>query len=397
MSCRSAGRSARSSSSTDSNSDLALKQYTDRTNKPNPRFEIKLEGLGPDLYEIDVTVRATTYISTVERSIRDYPDLEIKESDTVMLYRDDKILQRTGRVGSSTAPIQYHVFRDLRNEPTRSTRALTTSSTPTDIGEEYVASLPLPRFGSGDITTVAEIRHTYARMNGIDDPNTLILRLVGGLRTGPLEGNDWQYGKIAEWLPEDIVVTRLLRPSYLVLRGYGKEYLYQDPCAGGDSFGAGGIKRWLTNKLIRRVHPTLETQISVSAFDISLYVGERLLSRDTSLVEWTTEIEFRLPPDVEKAFTTEEEWLCPTLECDVCGETVPYEPPQVSANCAHEPSVCTPCVHRWVSKCLIDDGWNKARCPECSEPLAYHEVKAFASKEAFERSSTSSASEVLLS
>ena len=386
MSYRSRNRATRSYSSKDSNTDLAPSEYSARTNKEaNPRFPIKLEGLGDDLYTINVTVRATTLMLSVERNIRAYPGMDIQESDSVYLYRDDKILLRSDRVGSNSQTIQFHVFRDLSNDYTRSTQVLTASSTPSSVGEVHVAIHPLPRNGFDDPTTVAEVRRTYARREGIRDPNTLIVRLVGGLRTGPVEGNDWQFGKVAEWLPDNIVVTQLLRPSYLVLRGCGKEYLYQVPCADGDGFSVGRVKQWLVNKLVRSVHHALKSRISVDAPNIYLYLDDKLLSRDTLIVEWTAEIDFRLPADVEKAFVTEEAWLCPTSECPVCREAIRYEPPRVSASCTHKPSVCTPCVSQWVSLCLAKDGWNKARCPECSEPLEYHEIKAYASTEQFDR------------
>lgn len=386
MSYRSRDRATRSYSARDSSTDLAPSEYSARTNKEtNPRFSIMLEGLDDDLPKMSATARATTLMLSIERYIRDHSGMNIQESDSVYLYRDHQILLRNDRVGENPEAIQFHVFRGPSNDRTRSTQVLTASSTTSSVGEVHVDIHPLPRDGSDDPTTVGEMRLMYARRKRIEDPNTLMVRLAGGLRTGLVEGTEWRLGRVAEWHPNDIVVTRLLRPSYLVLRGCGKEYLCQIPCADEYGLSVGRVKNWLANKLIPGVHHAFKSRISVDTADISLYVDDELLSRDTTLVKWTAEIEFRLPADSEKAFVAEEAWLCPTSECPVCSETFRYEPLRVSANCTHEPSVCTSCVRKWISTCFNRDGWNKARCPECSEPLEYHDIKAHASKEEFER------------
>lgn len=386
MSYRSRDPATGSYSSRDSDTDLAPNGYSGRTHKKaNSIFSIVLEGLGEGLPPINTTVQPTTLIGTVERCIRENPSMHIQSSDSVYLYRGQEIFLPSDRVGENPRNLQYRVFRDPSNNYTRPRAVHTASSTPSSVGEEHVGIHPLPRRDSDEPTTLAEMRLEHARRKGMKNPNTLIVRLVGGMRTGPVEGDEWRLGRITEWNPNEIVITKLLRPYYLVLRGCGNEYLYQSPCGDEDGFSVGGVKEWLANKLIPSVHHALRSRISVDPRDISLYLNDELLCRDTTLVEWTAEIEFRLPDDVKNAFLEEEAWLCPTSVCSVCSETTPDKPLQVSANCTHEPSVCMSCVSQWVSVRLAEDGWNTARCPECPEPLNYHEIKAYASKEEFER------------
>lgn len=375
-------------SSEGSDSDHSSSGYWARTDtEENSRYRIELQGLKRGLLTIEITVRPTTLIRDIEQSIRNHTDLHLQESDSVYLYKHEEILMRTDRVGNNSHNLQYDVFPDWSNDYVPSTEVLTASSTPSSVGEAHVGIHPLPRHGSDDATTLAEVRRMHADRKGIKDPNALIVRLVGGLRPGPVEGNDWQLGRIADyWVPNEIVVTKLLRPSYLVLLGCGKEYLYQVPCADGDIFTIGRAKQWLADKLIRDVHHESKSQISVDPRDISLYQDDELLSAsDTTFVEQTAKIGFRLPADIEKAFVADEAWLCPTSECFVCRERFRHKPSQVSESCSHKPSVCAICVGQWVFLCLVRDGWNKARCPECFEPLEYHEIKKCVSKQQFER------------
>ena len=380
------GRPTRSSSSRYSRSDLSPTEHSSRTSETSPRYQITLDGLQRGTRRISATVKPTTRVGIIERAIRDHPDMEIEKSDTVILYRGDRLLLPSERLGNDSRPLQYHVFRDQSDTPTTySPQVATTTSTHSGSGEEHVATLPLPRANSQELTTVAEVRRTYARRRGIEDANAIIIRLIGGLRPGPVEGDDWQLRKVAAWDPDDMIATILLQPSYIVLRGYGKEYLYQVSCHGEDGISVGGLKWWLRNRIIRCVHLTMNTRISVDIADILLSLDDVPLSRDTSVVKWTSKIEFTLSPAVEAAFTMEERWLCPSFDCFLCQETICSRAPTVSANCNHEPKVCAPCVRRWVSTCLVKDGWNRARCPECSVSLAYHEIKAHAPEDDFER------------
>lgn len=348
-------------------------------------MEITIQGLDDGSLTMTARLRPGSRTRKVERAIRRYLGPDIQEGDTVEIYRDGEILRAYDRVGDDTQLLHYRVFpaRDPERPPSEEDAA------PTDT---HVAGIPrgmrpFPAYSLEAPTTVAQVRKSLARASGIQDPNTIVVHLVGGPRAGPLEGNDWQLRQAVKWQHREIVVTERPCRSYIILHGCGKEYLWQTPRQDEDGVSVGALKQWLKNTLIRRVHPTLDTQILVDPGDISLYVDNRPLFNDSCLVRWTTQVSFRLSPRVEAAFSAEEKWLCPSFECSLCHETIPDTGLKVSAGCTHESAACTLCIRRWVSTCLHDDGWDKARCPLCSHPLDYNEIKAHSSEEDFERCS----------
>ena len=140
-------------SSRDSDTDLAPNRYSARTHKKaNSRSSIVLEGLGEDLPPINTTVQPTTLIRTVERCIRDNPSMHIQNSDSVYLYKGQKIFLSSDRVGENPQNLEYRVFRDPNNNYTRPRAVLTASSTPSSVGEEHVGIHPLPRRDSDEAT-----------------------------------------------------------------------------------------------------------------------------------------------------------------------------------------------------------------------------------------------------
>lgn len=72
----------------------------------------------------------------------------------------------------------------------------------------------------------------------------------------------------------------------------------------------------------------------------------------------------------------------------VCGTHYPTEQfsrqPFTSA-CAHEVNTCEQCLVEWLRESIRGKSLDDIGCPECRSPFQYHEMKAWAPQELFER------------
>lgn len=76
-----------------------------------------------------------------------------------------------------------------------------------------------------------------------------------------------------------------------------------------------------------------------------------------------------------------------TRDCSVCSDiTLLIELPSL-ASCSHKAEVCADCYTMWIGSQLEASGWQEVKCPStgCKVNLAYEEIKAYASKETFEK------------
>lgn len=76
-----------------------------------------------------------------------------------------------------------------------------------------------------------------------------------------------------------------------------------------------------------------------------------------------------------------------TRDCAVCGEaTLIIELPSLSS-CPHDAQTCRDCYATWIVSQLENNGWQQVKCPgtTCKINLEYEEIKAYATKEVFER------------
>lgn len=74
--------------------------------------------------------------------------------------------------------------------------------------------------------------------------------------------------------------------------------------------------------------------------------------------------------------------------CVLCKEARPvkmFPARRVTATCAHQTGECLPCLQQWIEGCIETRGCERCSCPECGEPMAYEDVGAFASDDAFTR------------
>lgn len=361
-------------------SDPSTGKSTPPTDEETSKIHVTLEALDYWLLTITLRLRSGSRMQSVERAVRRYMGSSIQESDAIHIYRAGEALRADERLHDDAQVLQYRVFPFETADPLS---AEVTGDQPVD--EAPDPTYPLSRSLFEDCASLAQVRNASARTLGLSNPKTVILSLVGGLRTGPLEGDSWELNKIARWQNQDIVVSVCHRDSYLVLRGCGKEYLYQTSNDSGDGVSAREIKRWLKDRVILQVHPRLESRNPVGLGDISLSMDGKHVPSHTPLVPWKKVLEFSLSPHIEEAFSRDEEWLDSSFECSVCGERSMLRAPRLSEGCTHERSVCTPCVRKWLSTHLTEDGWDKARCPLCCHPLAYHEIKPYVTEKVFSR------------
>jgi hypothetical protein len=76
-----------------------------------------------------------------------------------------------------------------------------------------------------------------------------------------------------------------------------------------------------------------------------------------------------------------------TRDCAVCGDaTLVVELPSLFS-CTHNAEVCADCYTAWFGSQLEQNGWQEVKCPgqSCKVNLTCQEIKAYASKEVFER------------
>jgi hypothetical protein len=74
--------------------------------------------------------------------------------------------------------------------------------------------------------------------------------------------------------------------------------------------------------------------------------------------------------------------------CAICKETrhvAHFSTWAPTTRCKHPSQTCVPCMQKWIATCIETKGWDSCICPECSEPLAYDDVKLFATQEVFDR------------
>ncbi|KAF2788030.1 hypothetical protein K505DRAFT_256436 [Melanomma pulvis-pyrius CBS 109.77] len=74
--------------------------------------------------------------------------------------------------------------------------------------------------------------------------------------------------------------------------------------------------------------------------------------------------------------------------CQVCKESrhiAHFSTWAPTTRCVHPSQTCVSCMQKWIATCMETKGWNTCICPECGEPLAYDDVKLFATQEVFAR------------
>ncbi|KAF8862455.1 hypothetical protein BDZ45DRAFT_739439 [Acephala macrosclerotiorum] len=99
-----------------------------------------------------------------------------------------------------------------------------------------------------------------------------------------------------------------------------------------------------------------------------------------------------LPTDIHRVMIPSSSWEAKTslsnapTSCIICTEdftSTLQPPPWITHACTHAPSVCTPCLSKCISNDLTSKIWNQIKCPECSIPLVYEDIKRLATPSTF--------------
>jgi hypothetical protein len=238
--------------------------------------------------------------------------------------------------------------------------------------------------------TVGEVRDKFAQRMDIVDPNTVYLVARGGLRPGPLYGSGWQVKGVKDWLCQHIKFEICADHCYIVLRGYGREYVYHPNVPNWDGVTCRDLKEWQQKKLFTYVHsrdPFRHCNVDIKNEDIRLTKRGKRCRRST-LLPWGSVVEFEIPTSSERAFAEDEAWLyAPAATCEVCGEDKrqPEMPHHTTKGCTHMATTCRECLGMWIQSSMGTTEWDRLRCPNCPELLSFQDVKMWAPDPVFAR------------
>ncbi|KXJ92100.1 hypothetical protein Micbo1qcDRAFT_204121 [Microdochium bolleyi] len=222
------------------------------------------------------------------------------------------------------------------------------------------------------------------------NPYQIELRAVGGLRPGSIPGRDWHVGTVAStWFCQKLCIRVRPRNQQIIINAFNnQEYIFSRPKF--DQKGTVSAKT-VRNWFLRRVVLTIDGSNSQG------WVVERRLIicrgvygtdvHDWSRVHGGETIYITLPPNITAWYTEAEAPFLPPLHpCVVCGDNKrPSEmPARITQACEHEVESCKACVEEWVASSL-EVAWDRMRCPQCPNRLAFLDVAALADKATFER------------
>ncbi|KAI1872562.1 hypothetical protein JX265_005442 [Neoarthrinium moseri] len=240
----------------------------------------------------------------------------------------------------------------------------------------------------GKGSTVGELRQVVASLLGLQDPNRIIISSRGGLRPGPVQGNNWEACKITAWLCRIIWIDVAPSKAYLVLRGMNEEYLYHQPTTGsGHWTGFRLLRNWIKTGILTNCDVRLAGGLKVDKDDITLICEGKVLDKRMRISDGQT-VDFHLPHAVAEKFHQEEAWLVPLTEsCSVCGDEkrISEMPRQITQACDHAPNTCNDCVGQWITSSMETVAWDRLKCPECPQTLLFDDVKTFANPQVFDR------------
>ncbi|KAL7628031.1 hypothetical protein AAE478_002227 [Parahypoxylon ruwenzoriense] len=249
--------------------------------------------------------------------------------------------------------------------------------------------------------SVGSIRETTAnllqpsnekRKHPVQDANQILVEAAGGLKPGPLHGSNWEARKAQTWLCRYLIIE--VRTVFLILRGFNEQYVCHNP----HLFNPRGyadvrmLKDWLRLEVLTMANPHGRHRRRISVDDIRLTLRGRAVRKHTHIRSGDI-IDFEVPRVVEDKFLRTEAWLVPLSEtCTVCGdEKRVSEMPnrrRVTAACEHDSLMCKECVGKWIASSMDTSTWDRLKCPECPQLLKFENVRAFATREVFERYDT---------
>ncbi|KAI0882826.1 uncharacterized protein GGS22DRAFT_180925 [Annulohypoxylon maeteangense] len=240
--------------------------------------------------------------------------------------------------------------------------------------------------------TIANLIRPASESKGhpVGNANQIVIKAVGGLREGSLQGNSWEARKVQRWLCRHLVIDLVSADSYFVLRGFNEEYICQKPyCTPHGYADTQKIKQWLRDKVMSPICPRISRHRPIDVEDIKFSYRGKPVKRRNHIRPGET-IDFDVPRVVEDKFVAAEAWLVPLTDtCIVCSDDKRVsEMPnrrKITASCEHDSTICKECVGAWIASSMDTVTWDRLKCPECPQLLKYENVRAFATKDVFER------------
>ncbi|KAI1370683.1 hypothetical protein F4677DRAFT_347709 [Hypoxylon crocopeplum] len=250
--------------------------------------------------------------------------------------------------------------------------------------------------------SVGSIRDTVAnllRMSNetkdhlVKSANQILVKAGGGLRPGPLQGSSWEARKVQTWLCRYLIID--IRPpgDYYILRGFNEQYIWHKPYRNSRGYAdVYMLKHWLKHEILASVHHRGIHRRGIDTGDIRLTCRGRLIGNHSHILPGET-IDFEVPRGIEDSFVRAEAWLVPASEtCIVCSdEKRVSEMPnkrRITESCEHDTSICKECVGQWIASSMDNVIWDRLRCPECPQFLKYENIRAFATRDTFDRYDT---------
>ncbi|KAI1641203.1 hypothetical protein F4809DRAFT_216014 [Biscogniauxia mediterranea] len=229
-----------------------------------------------------------------------------------------------------------------------------------------------------------------ASSHPIEDPNQIVIEAVGGIRPGPLQGNNWEAEKISVWLSRCFQIDVRSHKNYFVFKGFNEEYVWHKPEINRRGrVASSSLKKWLKDSVLNTVHLPGSHRQRVDVDDIRLsHNGHATKSR--SEFSPGRSFSFELPRKVGDSYIEAESWLVPTTEsCIICTEDkrvseMPHRR-RITKACSHDANMCKECVAQWITSSLETLRWDRLKCPECPQLLKFENVRAFATEDTFKR------------
>jgi hypothetical protein len=356
-----------------------------RHQSPEPRFDIELI----DLDDVRGTIKVVykkwpllhQLLAFLKRYYREEEDDEhIPDDARINLYWENKCLAKD-EIPTGISTLRYRVATQGRDD---GAVVLNWSGSiqlqPSEVDRIQCAI--------EDGRSLGELRRSIAALVDIDDANRVVIVAQGGLRPGLLHGNHWEAREIRAWLCQKLWVDVTPPGSYIVLRGLNQEYLYHPPAnSRDDSIDFRNLRHWLRTRILMRTDQHGLSRLPVDSDDIMMsFEGRPLTRRDRIL--YGDIVDFELTREARDRYIEEEAWLLPlATSCVVCGDDkrVSEMPGQITSSCEHKPNMCNDCVGQWIASSLDTTAWDRLRCPECPQLLAYENVRAFADRDVFDR------------
>lgn len=372
----------------DSHSRRSIRREMSSRAQPERRVQIDLVDLDDLRDPIKVGIRKTSHLGSVTEFLKqrydddDDEEEPISDKAQIVYYWMDKCLDGS-KIPRGISSLYYRVLECNDDKEDDSIRLIWSSKV--QLGEDQLQEIH-QAVDTGK--TIGEIRRTIASLLDIQDSKRIVISARGGLRPGPLQGDNWEMNKIKSWLCRKIWIDIAPPGNYISLRGFNEEYIYHPALIDHDhSVDFRTLRNWLISRVITNVHYRSSSRLNIDSDDVTLACKGRTLTRRRR-IPYGQAVDFDLTHDVVDRFIAEEAWLVPETEsCAVCGDDkrVSEMPKRITKLCEHDPTTCKDCLSQWITSSMDTLAWDRLKCPECPELLQFEDVKAFAKRETFDR------------